>query len=234
MNLAFSHVEKLSFVAGQSDPDMFCQYIPRLREYLNPDTGDFDGSYGPRIGAQLDYVFSLLTADPASRRAVVSIYSQDDEHESLDVPCAVSIQFLLRSGCLDVITYMRSNDVYLGLPYNVAAFCFLQEVMAGWLSVDVGRYVHVIGSAHLYESDAMKITRVLDRRNDLRNVTLPEFCLSREETRKEISVFFELEKRLRNGALRDDDLGEETSFHEISAELRWYVTEVGRYLARRR
>ena len=44
MNLAFSDVEKLSFVAGQSDPDMFCQYIPRLREYLNPDTGDFDGA----------------------------------------------------------------------------------------------------------------------------------------------------------------------------------------------
>ena len=153
LNRAFAIIEKLALVAGIDDPEMFCFYIDGLKEFINPETGRFDGCYGPRVAAQLPYVYQLLREDPDSRRAVISIYGPQDQHVSLDVPCTLSLQFLLRKGRLSLITNMRSSDVYLGLPYDVNQFCFLQQVMASWLGVELGEYLHFTGSGHLYESD---------------------------------------------------------------------------------
>ena len=48
----------------------------------------------------------------------------------MDLPCTRTIQFLLRSGHVDAVVYMRSNDAIWGLPYDIFLFTMLQEMLA--------------------------------------------------------------------------------------------------------
>jgi thymidylate synthase len=59
----------------------------------------------------------------------------------------------LRDNKLEWLQVMRSNDLFLGTPYNFVQFTTIQEVLAGWLGVEVGSYNHVSDSLHLYERD---------------------------------------------------------------------------------
>ncbi|TPK96609.1 thymidylate synthase [Mesorhizobium sp. B2-4-12] len=95
---------------------------------------------------------NVLRTDPDSRRAAVSFLSEsDDLTQSRDISCVSSIQFALRSGKLDMMTVMRSNDAFLGLPYDVFLFTFLQECMSLELGCPLGEYQHFAMSLHLYE-----------------------------------------------------------------------------------
>jgi thymidylate synthase len=81
--------------------------------------------------------------------------------DAIDVPCACTLQFLLRSGSLDAVVYMRSNDVVWGLPYDVFLFTMLQEMLAVSLGVKVGTYFHTVASLHLYEKHLALARNVL-------------------------------------------------------------------------
>ena len=70
-----------------------------------------------------------------------------------EVPCTIGLQFLVRAGRLHVIASMRSNDAVKGFAHDVFAFTMIQELVARTLDMDVGSYVHDVGSLHLYESD---------------------------------------------------------------------------------
>lgn len=63
----------------------------------------------------------------------------------------VSMQFLIREGKLNLIVCMRSNDIYLGFPYDIFNFSMFQEYIAGKLGVKLGEYIHVVGSLHYYK-----------------------------------------------------------------------------------
>jgi thymidylate synthase len=119
------------------------------------DHGISYGNYGTRVHGQLTNVVKQLVADPSSRRAVVSIYHgpSDLRQETKDIPCTLSLQFLIRDGSLYLRTSMRSNDVWLGLPYDLMQFCMLQCAMAQILDVPIGEYCHTVGSMHMYERD---------------------------------------------------------------------------------
>ena len=70
---------------------------------------------------------------------------------SEDVPCNVSSHLMIRQGCLEWLQVMRSNDLIWGTPYNFVQFTSIQEIVAGWLGVEVGNYVHVSDSLHVYQ-----------------------------------------------------------------------------------
>jgi thymidylate synthase len=59
----------------------------------------------------------------------------------------------VRDGKLDWAQVMRSNDIYKGLPYNLVQFTTLQEVMAGWIGIEVGGYYHLSDSLHVYKGE---------------------------------------------------------------------------------
>lgn len=103
---------------------------------------------------QWEYVKDLLIHDPNSRQAVLHIKTAD-EKPSNDVNCTVCIQFLLRDGKLNTTVYMRSNDIWMGFPYDVFSFTALQVRMAMELGVDIGTYTHIAGSLHLYERNGI-------------------------------------------------------------------------------
>ncbi|MDE7423050.1 MAG: thymidylate synthase [Lachnospiraceae bacterium] len=104
---------------------------------------------------QWEYVKDLLRNSPETRQAVIHIKTADCE-ESKDVNCTVCIQFFIRDGKLHATTYMRSNDIWMGFPYDVFQFTCMQILMSMELGVEIGTYTHIVGSLHLYKRDLVK------------------------------------------------------------------------------
>ena len=142
------------YLSASNELNFICYYIPTYKAY-----SDGSGGYGPRLFNwrginQFDNVASILRRKPDSRQAVIQLFDGSDIWgENRDVPCTCTLQFMLRGNRLNLITYMRSNDAYLGLPHDVFSFTMLQEIMARRLCVDLGTYRHMVGSLHLYKSN---------------------------------------------------------------------------------
>ena len=99
---------------------------------------------------QLEFIINELKKNPNSRRAVIHIKEPSDK-PSNDVNCTVCLQFFIREGKLYMTTYMRSNDIWFGFPYDVFQFTCLQIYLSMVLEVELGTYTHIAGSLHLYE-----------------------------------------------------------------------------------
>lgn len=101
---------------------------------------------------QWEFVRDELGENPNSRRAVIHIKEASDK-ESKDVNCTVCLQFFIRNDKLYLTTYMRSNDIWMGFPYDVFQFTNMQILMSMELGLEIGTYTHIAGSLHLYERD---------------------------------------------------------------------------------
>lgn len=132
-------------------------------ERLSDDGETNNSAYGWRIFNkfgfdQWDHIKGLLQKDPNSRQAVIHIKDADNR-PTKDTPCTVYLQFLIRDGKLNLSVHMRSNDLWMGVPYDMFSFCFLQMKMAMELGdllyepVGIGQYTHYAGSLHLYSRD---------------------------------------------------------------------------------
>jgi thymidylate synthase len=159
LNPAFAVAETLWILSGSDDPWIF-EFNGRLARYA--DDGLLRGAYGPRMRAwrgevdQLDRVRTLLSRDPDSRQAVIQLFDPGrDWNGYRDVPCTLGYRFFIRDRRLHMHTTMRSQDLWLGFPYDVFAATLLQELLAGWLGVDLGAYHHHVDSLHLYEKDVV-------------------------------------------------------------------------------
>lgn len=156
INPAFMFAEALYLLSG-SESDWIFHYNQRLRQFT--DKGTLHGAYGPRLRSwhgvdQLAEARERLRKDPSSRRACVVLYDPArDFTDARDIPCTVTIHFLVRDGQLTATTFMRSQDLWLGFPYDVFSFTLLQEVVARSLDLVPGTYTHITSSLHLYESD---------------------------------------------------------------------------------
>jgi thymidylate synthase len=153
LNPAFAIAEALWILSGSDDAWIF-QYNRALTRYA--DEGVLRGAYGPRMRRwngidQLDGARRLLQRDPDTRQAVIQLYDPGrDTRGHKDVPCTLSYRFYLRRGRLHMHTTMRSQDLWLGFPYDVFTNTLIQELLAGWLGVELGEYHHHIDSLHLY------------------------------------------------------------------------------------
>ncbi len=125
---------------------------------MSDDGETVNSNYGHKIRKfygfdQWEYVKELLRKDQNSRQAVIHIKNPRTE-PSKDVPCTISLQFFIRDNELHLTTYMRSNDIWMGFPYDVFNFCCFQIQMAMELGVKIGCYTHIAGSLHLYERNS--------------------------------------------------------------------------------
>jgi len=84
----------------------------------------------------------------------------DGSPSAEDIPCNVSSMLKIRNGRLFWTQIMRSNDLYRGTPYNFVQFTVLQEVLAGWLDVDLAPYTHLSDSLHVYDADSKHLKSV--------------------------------------------------------------------------
>jgi thymidylate synthase len=153
MPIKYAIGELLWYLSGTNKLDAIKRYS-KAWEALSDNGETVNSAYGYRIFEkfgfnQWDYVRELLRKDPNSRQAVIHIKDADNT-PTKDLPCTVCLQFLLRDGKLNLTTYMRSNDIWLGFPYDVFSFTCLQIIMAFELGVEIGEYTHIAGSLHLY------------------------------------------------------------------------------------
>lgn len=150
------------YLAKTDDVEQIAYYIKEYRD--DAENGRINGAYGPRIFAmrgkhdQWDSVAALLTERSSSRKAVIQLLNAEDVASGKkEIPCTCDFHFMIRADRLHMVAHMRSNDAFLGLPHDVFAFTMMQEMLARKLGVELGEYVHMVGSLHLYgehEDDA--------------------------------------------------------------------------------
>lgn len=98
-------------------------------------------------------VYNRLSKDKDSRQGTISLFDPSkDFKDTKDVPCTNLMRFTVRNDKLNMMVVMRSNDLIYGTPYDIYNFTVIQELMAGFLGVEVGKYTHVVDSLHLYET----------------------------------------------------------------------------------
>ena len=164
MSIAFALAEVIWIMAGRNDSAFLNYFNRELPKYAG--TGPtYHGAYGHRIRKrlnvdQLERAYHALTKNPDSRQIVLQIWEATDDlpdTEGLplaaDIPCNIVSILKVRGGALEWTQIMRSNDIFRGLPYNFVQFTTMQEILAGWLKINVGSYNHVSDSLHIYERD---------------------------------------------------------------------------------
>lgn len=115
------------------------------------------GAYGPKIVSQLDYVVNKLVEDKWSRQAGLTIW-RENPPKTKDVPCTVAIFFAIRDNKLNVNVFMRSSDLWLGVPYDVFTFSMLgyytlaklREANPEYSKITIGELRITAASSHLY------------------------------------------------------------------------------------
>ena len=174
----YSCLGELCWYLAKTRDLQFIEYY--LKQYKDcADGNQVYGGYGPRLFDwknvnQLDNVTALLRKKPTSRQAVVQLFDALDlVEEHKDIPCTCTLQFMIRKGGLHMITSMRSNDAFWGLPHDVFRFTMIQEIVARTLSVEVGTYKHVVGSLHLYEESLADAGRFLDEGWQSTRIAMP-------------------------------------------------------------
>ncbi len=122
---------------------------------LSDDGETVNSAYGYRIFHkfgfdQLQYCIDKLKKNPYDRQCILHIKEASNK-PTKDTPCTCLLQFTCFNGRLNLHTYMRSNDIWLGLPYDMGFFTVLLQIVAKEVGLPVGVYYHTVGDLHLYE-----------------------------------------------------------------------------------
>jgi thymidylate synthase len=148
---------------GRDDVASIAQYNSHIAKFSD-DGVTFSGAYGPKVRGQWLRAQNALDIDPDTRQAVIQIY-QPPTGVTKDVPCTLTVQFILRQGQLHTIVNMRSSDIWLGLPYDFFNFSMLGNTMAAIRGVELGSVTFHIGSSHLYDTNLEKATMIAIKEN---------------------------------------------------------------------
>ena len=164
-NPFFGLAEASWVLAGLNVLEPLRFFLATIEEYSD-DGMTLNGAYGYRMRKalgmdQLEEVIRILKNDPSSRRAIISFWnSRDLGASSKDIPCNTALYFKVRSGRLDVAVCNRSNDLYLGVPYNVLTFTLIQRYIARRINAEVGSQCHFTDSLHVYEANRQAALRI--------------------------------------------------------------------------
>lgn len=150
--------------SGRDDVASIARYNKRMADFSD-DGQTFFGAYGVKAKPQIDYVVEKLYEDQDSRQAVINIW-RECPPSTKDVPCTTTIQWMIRGNRLHCIDTMRSNDIWLGFPYDVFNFsmlsaCLLIRLRERGLRLQLGTLYMRAGSAHVYKTDWPKVEFVL-------------------------------------------------------------------------
>lgn len=111
---------------------------------------DADGQWQVREVDQIKYVIDTLKAEPTSRRLVVTAWEPGNATTSKLPPCHYSFVFNVQNGKLNCHLTQRSGDIALGIPFNLAAYAALTQIIAEQVDLGLGWFSHTIVDAHIY------------------------------------------------------------------------------------
>jgi thymidylate synthase len=219
-------------MARERRVDMIREYAPQYVKFAEPD-GVCHGAYGDRIatnarcGDQLNVVLHILRQHIDSRQAIVTCWDADKDLEHAvevdvnDMPCTLGWQFSERLGTIRMTCFMRSNDVWLGFPNDIFVNSLVQWYVAHQLGMVPGRYVHLVGSMHLYDKDQVSAIRAIAVATEDRTHNWKSFG--------DIQAALDLEAMLREGRFqRASQLAKTTEWELLGDVLRDVVICVSR------
>lgn len=154
INRAFMFGEAWWIISGSNRLEDVQQYMDYYKNFSD-DQVFLRGAYGPKVIDQLPYIVETLVNDNDSRQAVLTTW-RERPGPSKDVPCTVSMQFIIRNKKLYMLVTMRSNDIVLGTTYDVFTFSMVAMsvqllLRARGIEVSLGDLTITAGSLHIYE-----------------------------------------------------------------------------------
>ena len=170
---------ELAFYLSGSRKLKFISHYSKFWNKISDNGRTVNSCYGYKLFkkkshglSQFEYAREQLYTDTDTRRAVMIIYtSENTKLESHDNPCTMYLQFFIRDWQLILHVYMRSNDIWFGVPYDIPFFTIVQELLLVSLQIMnyekfeglvLGPYYHHTGSLHLYERDFKKAEKLLE------------------------------------------------------------------------
>lgn len=166
--------ELLWFLQGDTNVKYLQENGVRIwNEWADPDTGDLGHIYGYQWRSWPDYkgghidqikeAVETIKNNPTSRRIIVSAWNVADLDNMNLPPCHAFFQFYVADGRLSLQLYQRSADCFLGVPFNIASYALLLQMMAQVTGLKAGDFVHTLGDTHIYldhlEQVKLQLTR---------------------------------------------------------------------------
>lgn len=194
--------EQVWFLSGARKPEDFLRDYTKIWDmFTNP--GDVvTVAYGYRwrkhFGRdQIAALVALLEKEPSSRHGVVVTWDPSSDGlggiSKKNVPCLYTFTVNIIGGRLHMHNIIRSNDMILGAPSDIAGFALLQMILAQRLGVRPGIYTHTISNAHIYSNHYEGAEEMIRREvsHPRMDITLPQNAFERAE-KKDISLADEL------------------------------------------
>lgn len=166
--------ELLWFLQGDTNVRYLQENGVRIwNEWADPETGELGPVYGHQWRSWPDYkggtidqisqAVDLIKHHPDSRRILVSAWNPAEVDEMALPPCHCLFQFYVADGRLSLQLYQRSADTFLGVPFNIASYALLLQMMAQVCGLECGDFIHTTGDTHLYldhlEQARLQLTR---------------------------------------------------------------------------
>lgn len=120
---------------------------------------DYNGGYVDQISQAVD----AIRNNPDSRRIIVSAWNVADLPNMNLPPCHAFFQFYVADGRLSLQLYQRSADAFLGIPFNIASYALLLQMMAQVTGLRAGDFIHTLGDAHIYLNHLEQVNLQLTR-----------------------------------------------------------------------
>ncbi len=187
--------EQIWFISGGRKPDHFLREYTKIWDAFTNPAGVVTVAYGYRwrkyFGRdQIKSLLNLLKKDPSSRHGVIITWDPAsdglDGAKRMNVPCPYSFTVNIIGGKLHLHNIVRSNDMILGWPADVAGFALLQCILAQELGVKPGIYTHTISNAHIYDSHYDTAREIISRESKQEKIilNLPQNSFARSEKRE--------------------------------------------------
>jgi len=127
------------------------------------------GAYGPHIRLGLDQCAKILFEDRLSRQAYFPIYNMSHLlNKSKDIPCTLGFHFISQDNeKLNLITHMRSQDLWWGFPYDIANFSTILCIFAAYMDFKIGYHIHIVDSMHVYVDKIDEMKKYLNSEIDI-------------------------------------------------------------------
>ena len=165
--------ELLWFLRGDTNVHYLQEHGVRIwNEWADPDGSlghiygyqwrswpDYDGGHIDQIAQAVD----MIKHNPDSRRIIVSAWNVADLDRMNLPPCHAFFQFYVADGRLSLQLYQRSADIFLGVPFNIASYALLLQMMAQVTGLRAGDFIHTLGDAHIYTNHFEQVEEQLSR-----------------------------------------------------------------------
>lgn len=155
-------IEKQRFTEQILEDDTFSAKYGDLGNVYGSQWRAWKTSTGETID-QISNVIDMIKNNPNSRRMIVSAWNPEDVPTSALPPCHSLFQFYVADGKLSCQLYQRSGDIFLGIPFNIASYALLTELIAKATGLEVGEFIHTIGDAHIYSNHLDQVKEQLER-----------------------------------------------------------------------